>query len=44
MAIALGGTYWMWGLVCGGFSILVLGAGVWWFWRVFDTKKSVLSA
>ena len=44
MATALGGTYWMWGLVCGGFSILVLAAGVWWFWRVFKTQKSVLSA
>ena len=33
MATALGGTYWMWGLACGAFSILVLAAGMWWFLR-----------
>lgn len=35
MATALGGSYWVWGLACGAFSIAVLAAGVWWFWRVF---------
>lgn len=34
MASALGGTYWMWGLACGGFSIAVLAAGAMWFLRV----------
>ena len=34
MAEALGGTYWLWGLACGGFSVLVLGLGVWAFSRV----------
>lgn len=28
MASALGGPYWVWGLVCGAFSVLVLVAGV----------------
>jgi hypothetical protein len=35
IATALGGPYWAWGLACGAFSIAVLAAGVWWFWRVF---------
>lgn len=35
MAIALGGSYWMWGLACGAFSIAVLGAGIWLFSRAF---------
>jgi hypothetical protein len=34
MATALGGPYWLWGLVCGAFSITVLAAGVLWFLRV----------
>lgn len=34
MASALGGTYWMWGLACGAFSLVVLLGGVAWFWRV----------
>lgn len=33
MASALGGTYWIWGLACGGFSLAVLAAGVMWFLR-----------
>ncbi len=28
MATALGGTYWLWGLVCGAFSVLVLAGGL----------------
>jgi hypothetical protein len=31
MASALGGPYWVWGLACGAFSVLVLVAGVWAF-------------
>lgn len=38
MAQALGGPYWLWGLACGAFSILVLLGGLWWFWRVFDDR------
>jgi hypothetical protein len=34
MANALGGTYWMWGLACGAFSVLVLALGMWLFWRI----------
>ena len=26
MAIALGGTYWMWGLACGAFVLLLLSS------------------
>jgi hypothetical protein len=33
MAEALGGPYWMWGAVCGAFSLLVLALGVWTFLR-----------
>lgn len=29
MANSLGGTYWMWGAVCGLFSVLVLAGGLW---------------
>jgi hypothetical protein len=29
MADALGPPYWFWGIVCGGFSVLVLLVGVW---------------
>lgn len=39
MAIALGGSYWMWGLACGAFSLLVLAGGVMWFARVFRDPK-----
>jgi hypothetical protein len=39
MAQALGGPYWLWGLACGAFSVLVLAGGIWWFWRVFDQTK-----
>ena len=35
IAQALGGTYWIWGLVCGLFSLAVLAAGVLWFLRAF---------
>lgn len=35
MAEQLGGTYWMWGSVCGGISLLVLGLGLWWAQRSF---------
>ena len=34
MAAALGGSYWMWGLACGAFSVLVIAAGIGWFWRM----------
>lgn len=33
MASALGGPYWLWGLACGAFSVMVLVVGVWAFWR-----------
>jgi hypothetical protein len=33
IAMALGGSYWMWGLACGAFSVLVLVLGTWLFWR-----------
>lgn len=39
MANALGGPYWLWGLVCGGFSVLVLVAGVWAFWRAMSPER-----
>lgn len=39
MATALGGTYWMWGLACAGFSVVVLTAGVWWFFRLFRDDR-----
>jgi hypothetical protein len=29
MADAIGGTYWMWGVICAAFSALVLLAGLW---------------
>lgn len=38
MALALGGTYWLWGLACGVFSVLVLGLGVWAFSRALEQK------
>lgn len=38
MAMALGGTYWMWGLACGAFSVLVLGLGVWAFSRAIEAR------
>lgn len=38
MAMALGGSYWMWGLACGAFSVLVLGLGVWAFSRALDAR------
>lgn len=34
IATALGGSYWVWGLACGAFSIAVLAGGVLWFLRV----------
>jgi hypothetical protein len=33
MAEALGGPYWFWGLVCGGFSVVVLLGGLWLYVR-----------
>lgn len=39
MASALGGSYWMWGLACAGFSVVVLAAGVWWFFRLFRDDR-----
>jgi hypothetical protein len=41
MATALGGPYWMWGAVCGLFSVLVLAGGVWAFLR--GTQRASLS-
>ncbi len=38
MAMALGGAYWMWGLACGAFSVLVLGLGVWAFSRAIESR------
>ncbi|MCR9162977.1 MAG: M50 family metallopeptidase [Nannocystaceae bacterium] len=38
MAAALGGTYWLWGLACGAFSVLVLGLGVWAFSRAIESR------
>ena len=38
MATALGGSFWMWGLVCGAFSVLVLALGVWLFSRAFSVR------
>ena len=40
MAEALGGPYWMWGAVCGFFSVLVLAGGLWAFMR--STKRKSL--
>ncbi|MBK6922460.1 MAG: M50 family metallopeptidase [Deltaproteobacteria bacterium] len=42
IAQALGGTYWIWGLVCGLFSLAVLAAGVLWFLRAFREPARVL--
>lgn len=39
MASALGGPYWFWGLVCGGFSVVSLIVGVWIFFRA--TRSAV---
>lgn len=39
MATALGGTYWMWGLACGAFSLAVLAGGVVWFLRVLGEPE-----
>ena len=39
MALALGGPYWLWGLACGAFSVVVLAGGIAWFWRVFNQKS-----
>jgi hypothetical protein len=40
MASALGGPYWLWGGVCGGLSVLVLGLGLWWALRSPGRKKA----
>jgi hypothetical protein len=34
IAAALGGSYWMWGLAVGVFSVLVIVGGITWFWRM----------
>lgn len=39
MALALGGTFWLWGLACGLFSLLVLVLGTWLFWRGSTTVE-----
>lgn len=36
MADALFGPYWLWGGLCGLFSLAVLGAGLWLFFKGFD--------
>ena len=38
MATALGGSFWMWGLACGAFSVLVLALGVCLFSRAFNVR------
>jgi Peptidase M50B-like len=43
IATALGGTYWLWGLACGAFSLAVLGAGVAWFLRVLSGPSQGLA-
>lgn len=40
MGHALGGPFWLWGLVCGGFSLMVVLGGLAWFWRVFEVERS----
>lgn len=39
MANALVGPYWLWGGLCGAFSVIVLGAGLWVFFRGFGNLK-----
>ncbi|MEM6296884.1 MAG: M50 family metallopeptidase [Myxococcota bacterium] len=39
MATALGGSFWMWGLACGAFSVLILALGVWLFSRSFNVER-----
>ncbi len=43
IARSLGGTYWMWGLACGAFSLAVLGAGAAWFLHVLADPKPGLA-
>ena len=38
MAAALGGSSWMWGRAGGGFSVLVLAAGIGLFWRITQAE------
>lgn len=33
MAQAMGGSYWFWGGMCAAFSVAMLAAGAWLFWR-----------
>jgi hypothetical protein len=40
IADSLGGPFWFWGALCGAFSVLVLVAGVWMFFRT--TKRGAL--
>jgi hypothetical protein len=45
MADALGGSYWLWGVVCAAFSALVLLAGLWMYIRPTRTgRKATLIA
>lgn len=36
MAEALGGTYWLWGIACGLFSVAVLALGATWYLRALE--------
>jgi len=37
IANALVGPYWLWGALCGLFSVIVLGLGLWIFFKGFDS-------
>jgi hypothetical protein len=41
IAAALGGSYWMWGLACGTFSVLVVIGGIAWFWRMSKERPLI---
>jgi Peptidase M50B-like len=40
MSLALGLPYWFWGLVCGGFSVLVLLVGLWHYLKPARTARA----
>lgn len=44
MAQALGGPYWVWGLACGAFSVLMLAGGMWVFLKGFPRPFAKLRA